>query len=100
MCAHDPLLFEKILSYGSPTVAFDRRGRSTFKTNRHTQAHRESGALELTGRHFRHKLYNNFNRAALATERQQCCRIDLGVLTVEVKFDQDVSAGKPRAASA
>jgi hypothetical protein len=55
------------------------------------------------GRHFRDKLYDIFRRGALATKkRQQSCPIDvaLGILTVEVKFDQDVSAGKPGAASA
>jgi hypothetical protein len=54
------------------------------------------------GRHFGDKLYDIFHRGALATKRQQSCPIDvaLGLLTVEVKFDQDVSAGKPRAASA
>ena len=102
MCAHDPLLFEKISWCDSPTVALDRRASITLDPNRCTQAHRESGAVELIGRHYRHRLYSNFIRDALAIERQQSCPIDvvLGLLTVEIKFDQDVSAGKPGAASA
>jgi hypothetical protein len=69
-------------------VALDRRGWR---------------ATQLRIGHFRRKIYYIFFGAARARERQQSCHVAVapnGRLTVEIKFDQDVSAGKPLAASA